>query len=451
MTAPADDLVADVLVADVLVAGAGPAGLAVGAELAVRGLSVLLVDPHPERAWTATYCGWEDELAQSPGFDPLRSVRVRHRAVVVDVRGRRRELDRRYVQLDATGARAALRRRARAGSGELRELAGRVTGLRRDDAHVLLDAAGRTVRARVVVDATGAGGVLTADRKPASDATVWQWAVGTVARFAEPPVGAGGAVLMDWRQHRGEVDDPRVPGSFGYVLDRGDGTHLVEETVLAGPRVKGVMRVLRSRLAARLAAAGWAVDEVVDGELVAIPLDVGPRRSRRGVVPVGVAAGLVHPATGYSVTAALRSAPAVADALTAALVAGLSPDAVADAGSAALWPRGAVLGQSVLARGMRTTLDQDPVATAAFFATFFALPTRTWAGYLAQPVDTVGVLTAMSRLWLALPAADSARLVGRWFAAGRGCRSAVSHHAPTPGRTARSAPGCLPADPPRVP
>jgi len=422
VSAPSQDLPADVLVA-----GAGPAGLAVAAELAVRGLSVVVVDPHPDRAWTATHCGWEDELARSPGYDPLRSVRVRHRAVVVDAGGRRRELDRDYVQLDAVGARTALHRRASSGSGAVHQLTGRVGDVRRHADLVAAVVTGgpdtRTVRARVVVDATGAGGVLTSERTPASDATVWQWAVGTIARFTEPPVATGGAVLMDWRQFRGEVDDPRVPGSFGYVLDRGDGTHLVEETVLAGPRVKGVMRVLRSRLAARLAAAGWTPDQVCGEELVAIPLDVGPRWSRGGVVPVGVAAGLVHPATGYSVTAALRTAPTVADAVTAALAAGLPPDAVAAAGSAALWPRTAVLGQSVLARGMRTTLGQDPAATAAFFATFFGLPTRTWAGYLAQPVDTAGVLAAMSRLWLALPASGSARLMGRWFTAGRHHRS----------------------------
>lgn len=428
------------LPADVLVAGAGPAGLAVAAELAVRGLSVVVVDPHPDRDWAATHCGWEDELARSPGFDPLRSVRARHHAVVVDLHGRRRALDRSYVQLDAAGTRAALHRRASSGPGSLHQLTGRVGDARTDADHVTAVLTRgpdtRTVRARVVIDATGAGGVLTGDRRPAADATTWQWAVGTIARFTEPPVDAGGAVFMDWRQYRGEVDDPRVPGSFGYVLDRGDGTHLVEETVLAGPRVKGVMRVLRSRLAARLAASGWTTEEVHGEELVAIPLDVGPRRSRSGVLPVGVAGGLVHPATGYSVTAALRTAPTVAGAVTVALAAGLSPDAVAAAGSAALWPRTAVLGQSVLARGMRTTLGQDPAATAAFFATFFTLPTHTWAGYLAQPVDTAGVLAAMSRLWLALPASGSVRLMGRWVAAGRPTRSprpAPGPPAPGPG------------------
>jgi lycopene beta-cyclase len=68
-----DALVADMRVADVLVAGAGPAGRALAAELAVRGLSILLVDPHPDRPWQATHTGWLDELVTAPGFDPVRS------------------------------------------------------------------------------------------------------------------------------------------------------------------------------------------------------------------------------------------------------------------------------------------------------------------------------------------------------------------------------------------
>ncbi len=409
---------------DVVVAGAGPAGLAVAAELAVRGVGVLLLDPHPQRAWTATYCGWADELATAPGFDARRSVRVSHRPVVVDAAGITHRLDRAYLQLDPVGAAAVLRRRAHSGPGTLQELPGRVGQIRPAGDRVVVEvtptgAPQRTVATRVVVNATGAGGMVGTDRKPASDATVWQWAVGTIATFAHPPIPPGGAVLMDWRQWCGQPDDPSVPGSFGYVLDRGDGTHLVEETVLAGPRVKGVMRVLRARLAARMAAAGWQVTAPVAEELVAIPLDIGPRGARGPVVPVGVAAGMVHPASGYSVTAALRTAPVVAAAIAAGLARDDRPDAVAAAASAALWPRRTAAAHALVARGMRTTLRQDAAATAAFFGAFFQLPVPVWSGYLAQPADPVGVTRAMTRLWLSLPMADSTRLVRRWMGARR--------------------------------
>lgn len=419
--------------ADVVVAGAGPAGLGLATELTRRGLAVVVVDPHPGRPWRATHCGWADELAEAPGIDPVRSVRIRHRAVVVDAAGRSRALSRPYAQLDPAGAPAALRHRAAAGPGQLTELAGRVAtvgaatarGCARVEVEVL-PARGDSpsprltarLTARLVVDAAGGGGGVAGATRPAAGAGLWQWAVGLVARFAPPPVPTGGAVLMDWRQYRGRVDDDRVPPSFGYVLDRGDGTHLVEETVLAGPRVPGVMRVLRSRLAGRLAAAGWRPVEGIAEELVAIPLDIGPRAARGPVLPVGVAAGLVHPASGYSVTAALRTAPAVADAVATALADPATDAAgVAAAGSAALWTPDIRRAHHLLARGVRSTLGLDATGTAGFYDTFFTLPTKVWSGYLAQPPASAGVVQAMARMFLALPPADARRLVRRWSAA----------------------------------
>ena len=47
---------------DVLVVGAGPAGMALAAQCARRGLRTGLVDPAPQRPWTATYGMWADEL-----------------------------------------------------------------------------------------------------------------------------------------------------------------------------------------------------------------------------------------------------------------------------------------------------------------------------------------------------------------------------------------------------
>ena len=426
---------------DVVVAGAGPAGLAVAAELAVRGVSVAVVDPHPGRPWRATHCGWADELAAAPGFDPVRSVLLRHRAVVVDGAGSERVLDRPYVQLDPAGAPAALRRRAADAPVPPAAVGGRVGQLAADGNRVAVTVLpGRDsaephssptagLSARVVVDATGSGGTVAGDTKPASAAGLWQWAVGLVTALDPVPAGPGAAVLMDWRQHRpgphteAGPADAAVPHSFGYVLDRGDGTWLVEETVLAGPRVRGVMRVLRARLSARLAARGWRPAGPAREELVAIPLDTGPRGAAGPVLPVGVAAGLVHPASGYSVTASLRTAPAVADAVADALAdPGASPELVAAAGAEALWTPAARRGWALLDRGVRSTLALDAAGTAAFYDAFFALPTRLWGGYLAQPPDPGAVRAAMAGMVATLPRRDAVRLVRRWLAAGRSRR-----------------------------
>ena len=105
---------------DVVVAGAGPAGSALAAELAARGLDVALVSPTPSRPWTATLSGWWDELAPLGAFDPATMVRRRFPEVyAVDGHGARTRLGRTYVVLDNAGTAEALRRRLLAsGHGE---------------------------------------------------------------------------------------------------------------------------------------------------------------------------------------------------------------------------------------------------------------------------------------------------------------------------------------------
>ncbi len=434
---------------DVVIAGGGPAGRALAAELAVRGATVLLVDPHPERPWRATHCGWADELARAPGFDPVRSVaRTLPRAVVRDRHGRETALGRTYVLLDPAGAPAVLRERAH-GSGNAEEAAGRValtvaagpgttgtgTGTGAGSQRVVVDTGDGQVAARLLVDAGGAGSVLSAGgagsvrsagrpggvladdgRKPASGARLWQWAAGLAGVVSPAPVPDGGAVVMDWSGGLPLPGEPAgIPRSFGYVLDLGGGRYLVEETVLAGPRVVGVLPALRARLSQRLDRAGLVVAPDAVAEHVAIPLDVGVRRAHGGVLPVGVAAGTVHPASGYSVTSALRTAPGVADAVVAALRAGRSPAAVAAAGSAALWTPGRRLAQRLLSRGVATTAATGPDDLADFFAAFFALPVRRWSAYLAQPVDAVGVAATMTALFADLPLRDRSALAARWL------------------------------------
>lgn len=412
---------------DVVVAGAGPAGLALTAELAVRGLSVLLVDPHPDRPWRATHCGWLDELVGAPGFDPVASVlAILPGARVRDRNGVTTELGRTYVVLDAAGAPRVLRDRAATAPGQVTEVVGRVEVLGqvhpggRSGHRLEVGVAGRTVSTRLVVDAAGAGSTLAVDgRKPASAASRWQWARGRIGVLDHSPVGPGEALVMDWSGGLPRpTEPPGIPRSFGYALDLGDGRCLVEETVLAGPRVRGVLPALEARLDERLGHLGAHPVGPSTAEHVAIPLDCGIRRAHGGVLPVGVAAGAVHPASGYSVTGSLRTAPTVAAAIERALSGGATPTRVAAAGSSALWTPRRRLAHRMLLRGLRTTSGLGPDELADFFAAFFALGPRGWAPYLAQPADPVGVATVMTRLFTGLPGPERARLAGRWLAPG---------------------------------
>lgn len=368
---------------DVVVAGAGPAGLSAAAACAAAGLRTVLVAPSL-RVWTPTYCLWADQLdaAAGPlGLDPATAAARYSPTVVRTAAGGERRLERGYARLRNELVHAALLDRFRAHGGEV--CTGRVTGLLRDgDRETAVLADGSRLTGRRVLDARG-GGPGTAQQR------AWGEVVeGPVAGLVPP----GGALLMDWTA----LVDPAAPPAFLYGLPLDDGTVLLEATSLAA-RPPVPLGALRARLAALLDAHG--VRPAGGPERVAIPLDARPRAAGPGA-PLGAAAGLVHPATGYSVASSLRLGPRVA----ATLAAGADPRPVVRAAR----PRTTA---ALLDLGLEVLLPLDSAGTDAFFAAFFTLPEAAWSGYLDVGSPPRAVAAAMARVFAALPGPQRTRLL----------------------------------------
>lgn len=147
---------------DVLVVGGGPAGRALAAATAERGLRTTLLDPAPESPWRATYGCWADELPD--GLPPsVIAARAAGRAIALS----EHRLGWEYTVLDVPALRAHL-------DGELARYgvqirAGRATAWA-SGAVRLTDS--EEMRARVVVDAGGHRQPLRtarAARRPAAE------------------------------------------------------------------------------------------------------------------------------------------------------------------------------------------------------------------------------------------------------------------------------------------
>lgn len=331
---------------DVVVVGGGPAGRALARACAARGLGTTLVDANPERPWRATYAAWADQL---PADAPIAVAVSRSRAVTTA----EHVIARGYAVLD--------NERLRRLPADVRVVAGRVVGW---SAREVVLAGGRVLTG-LVVDATGTAGGRAA-----------QTAVGVVvpAERAAPFVGADEALIMDWRKPpSATTTDP----TFLYAIPVSAGEVLLEETSLA--RRPGLpLDELRRRLHARLAAHGIPVP---DGEeRVRIALD---GRARDGAF--GAAAGSVHPATGYSVAAALRRAPVVAAA-------------IADGRPVARSAAERVV-RGLRLRGLAALLAMRPDDVPEFFNHFFHLPDNLQRAYLDGDADLRGTVRAMLRLF----------------------------------------------------
>ncbi|ALE83622.1 hypothetical protein XF36_11050 [Pseudonocardia sp. HH130629-09] len=403
-----------------LVLGGGPAGRALAAACAEAGLRTLLADPAPERAWTATYCAWPEEL---PPHLPATTVAARPEAVAVLPGGGTRALGP-YAVLDTAGLRAHLDARlagvtvlpGRAAGDDVRpdghryRVRLRVPGDRggdggssggssdtapRNDATQVVDAA-------LVVDATGAPSRLRPGLAGGTEQTAWGVVVDE--RAAAPVVRPGEAVFMDWRSpgpHRpGWTDWP----TFLYAVPYGDGTVLLEETSLA--RRPGLpLPELRDRLTARLAGAGVTVPDGAPVERVRFPVDTprGPRHP----VGFGAATPLVHPATGFSVAPALGLAPRLAAELARYLP--HDPAAATTAARRLLWPRSARAVHRLRRHGLRTVLEMPPHLVPDFFDAFFA--GRSGRAFLTGRDDLTGTLAGMAGVFRAAPPAVRTRML----------------------------------------
>jgi len=364
---------------DVLIVGAGPTGRALGAACARQGLTVVLVEEHPNRPWRSTYGAWSDEL---PAGTPVAATSSRVRAVTTV----EHFLPRSYSVLDNDMLRELLSVPA------VRVERGRAVAAVRGTAGttaVLAD--GRELRASLVVDASGHRRALAGVRNTSAPAVQTAYGLMVPQDQAGPLVRPGEAVLMDWTQpaeiHRGSP-------SFLYGVPLGGGRTLLQETSLAH-RPGVPYRELRGRLVSRLRVHGVRVTDA-EVEKVRFPLDV-PMPSAESLPSFGAAAAMTHPATGYTVATALRLAPVAARAIASALSAG--PAVAERAFHAAVWPMSARTVHRMRRRGLKTVLTMPSALVPRFFAAYFSVAADLQKAYLSDRRDVAATACAMAAMF----------------------------------------------------
>ncbi|GAA0500382.1 lycopene cyclase family protein [Deinococcus depolymerans] len=393
MTAPPDPAPPGPSATDALIVGAGPAGLALAAELGARHLNVRVLAPDPHAPFPATYGAWLDDL---PGWAARSCVAQVWTDVRVYTATPPTPLLRPYALLDNAALRGALLGRA---GPHLTLQAAQVTRAERHargwTVHGTHAGQPASWNAPLVIDASGHRPALLPhpDRHP--DGAALQTAYGIVATFDRPPSAPGAAVWMDYRTPHG----PHRDATFLYAMHLGGDRYFVEETSLIA-RPAPTRQALEARLHARLRAQGTPPREILSDEWVSFPMNTAAP-APDGVLAFGAAAGLVHPISGFQVSGALRDAPAVADAIAGALRDGGDP---AQAGWDVLWTPERRAARAVHLLGVQALLNLPASALPAFFGAFFALPPTRWHAFLDPRTPPGPLARTMLRLFAHAPA-----------------------------------------------
>lgn len=376
---------------DIVILGSGPAAWAAAAAFAPTGLRVTVVAPDPDHVWTNTYGTWIDQIDTSVAklvsgemlwaqvFDTVQVIGDRHQ-----VAGRH------YGRFDNAALAAALRATAAAGTLSLRRAT--ATNVTHEESGSTVELSkGTAIRAALVLDASGARSPFIT-REARTKPEAFQVAYGIIAEFDRQPLGEHTCTLMDWRG-----PDRGVP-SFAYTLPI-DGRWLVEETALAS-RPALSFDELERRLFDRLRADGLVATKIHAVERVSFPMDVPlPDRTQR-TIGLGAAASLVHPATGYSVAASLRSATRVASAIAAQLDAGhVDLDQVARTVWRTLWSDDRVKARRLEAYGLERVITMDQRDLRSFFDAFFRLKPEIAATYLGGEAGSAEMASVMWKVF----------------------------------------------------
>ena len=377
--------------ADVLVIGSGPAGLSLATGLAQRGLKVEgLSAIAPETPWPNTYGIWADEL-EALGMSEF----LEHRwQDTVAYMGRGAiPLHRDYGLFD----REKLQNHWLAQSqhhGIRWHVDKAKTATHGSKWSEVTTDSGQQISARLVVDTSGHNPALVR-RVPQEKPIAFQAAYGIVGRFSKPPIKSGRMVLMDYREEHLSEFERRLPPTFSYEMDLGNGVYFVEETSLAHAPAIPFDRLER-RLEQRLAHRGVKVTETHHVERCLFPMNMPLPDMTQPIVGFGGAASMVHPATGYMVGSLLRRGPDLAKAIAQSLQSSnTSPAEAASAGWQALWTEERLRKHYLYTFGLENLMAFKTRDLQQFFTTFFSLEQKQWAGFLADTSTLPEIVQAM--------------------------------------------------------
>ncbi len=387
---------------DALVIGSGPAGMMIASALAEQGLQVqaLTATPFPA-VWPNTYGVWRDEL-EPLGLTHLLEHSWSHCTSCFS-KGEVKH-DRIYSFFD----KAKLQQHFLdiCEQFQVSWLVGTAQSIQHHATHsevkVTTGETVQTLKARIVIDATGHRPVFV--QRDDDGPIAYQAAYGIVGRFSKPPVEAGQVVLMDFQNgHLSEADRLQNTPTFLYAMGFGDGVYFVEETSLASAPALG-FELLERRLLERLNASGIEVLEEHHIERCLFPMNSPMPRFDQPVLAFGGAATMVHPASGYSVSAQLRRAPDLARSIATALKnKEASPHDIAKAGWKGLWDDDRLRKYYLYRFGLEKLMRFSEAQLNHHFETFFALETAQWANFLSDGFTTIDLVKAMLQMFVKAP------------------------------------------------
>jgi lycopene cyclase-like protein len=222
--------------------------------------------------------------------------------------------------------------------------------------------------ADLFVDASGGTSVRVARERSPAPGFQTAWGTTIRASLSDLPLQHADMALMDFRPAAEGVS--AWPPTFVYALPTGPDTVFVEETVLVGNPVTAP-EDLRARLNERLRTWGLDGREQLHHERCVIAMGQALPVAPQPALAWGAAAGMVHPASGYSIGHTVRWAHQAAPAIAELLATPMSATTRQALLWQQVWPRERRRAWRLYRFGMDVLLQMSAAELGEFFLCFF--------------------------------------------------------------------------------
>ncbi|XP_076957155.1 lycopene epsilon cyclase, chloroplastic-like [Bidens hawaiensis] len=395
---------------DLVVIGCGPAGLALAAESAKRGLNVGLIGP--DLPFTNNYGVWEDEFI-GLGLEGCIEHVWRDTVVYLD--------DNDPILIGRAYGRVSrdllheelLRRCVESGVSYLSSKVERITEA--PNGQSLIECEGNiTIPCRLATVASGAASGKLLQYELGGPRVCVQTAYGVEVEVESIPYDPSLMVFMDYRdytKHKSDSVEAQYP-TFLYVMPMSPTKVFFEETCLASKEAMP-FELLKTKLMSRLKTMGIRITKTYEEEWSYIPVGGSLPNTEQKNLAFGAAASMVHPATGYSVVRSLSEAPNYAAVIAKILggqgnskqmldLGGYTPNISKQAWET-LWPLERKRQRAFFLFGLALIVQMDIEGTRTFFRTFFRLPTWMWWGFLGSSLSSTDLIVFAFYMFIIAP------------------------------------------------
>nr|D9IL24.1 RecName: Full=Lycopene epsilon cyclase, chloroplastic; Short=OgLCY-E; Flags: Precursor [Oncidium hybrid cultivar]ADJ67815.1 lycopene zeta-cyclase [Oncidium hybrid cultivar] len=382
---------------DLIVIGCGPAGMSLAAEAGKRGLSVGLIGP--DLPFTNNYGVWEDEF-KGLGLESCIEHVWQDTIAYLDSSDPIL-ISRAYGRVSRHLLHAELLRRCQeTGVGFLDSKVEKIIEAS-DGSSIVVCEGDLMLPCRLATVASGAASGKLLQYEVGGPRVSVQTAYGVEAEVGNNPYDPRSMVFMDYRDHvKGKIISDEEYPTFLYVMPISSTRVFYEETCLASRNAMPFDR-LRSKLMSRLKAMGVSILKIYEEEWSYIPVGGSLPNTEQKNLAFGVAASMVHPATGYSIVRSLSEAPQYASVITNILKRNSNSSQNNVIGSSynpsvlawrTLWPQEGKRQRAFFLFGLALILQLDIDGIRIFFQTFFRLPDWMWQGFLGSTLSSAGLI-----------------------------------------------------------